>query len=130
MLDTQNQGPQCTACGSPMRLTAIEPGALGQDLRTFTCPKCKRVQRHVIESTVTEAWIEPKQTSPSIGRKNREDHLMDQTTRCSKCGKRMVPVVTVSGRTDLQCISCDDPAVKWAESPLTAPQKPIVAEPV
>ena len=26
MLDTQNQGPQCTACGSPMRLTAIEAG--------------------------------------------------------------------------------------------------------
>jgi hypothetical protein len=24
MLDTQNQGPQCTACGSIMRLTAIE----------------------------------------------------------------------------------------------------------
>jgi hypothetical protein len=40
----------------------------------------------------------------------------------------MVAVVTISGRTDLQCISCDDPAVKWAESPLTAPEKPIVAE--
>jgi hypothetical protein len=36
MLDTQNQGPQCTACGSPMRLTAIEPSTVGQDLRTFT----------------------------------------------------------------------------------------------
>jgi hypothetical protein len=55
---------------------------------------------------------------------------MDRTTRCPKCGKRMVPVVTVSGRTDLQCISCDDPAVKGGESPLTAPEKPIVAEPV
>ena len=65
MLDTQNQGPQCTACGSPMKLTAIEPGALvGQDLRTFTCPRCNMVQRHVIESAVTEAWIAPKQTSP------------------------------------------------------------------
>jgi hypothetical protein len=51
---------------------------------------------------------------------------MDRTTRCPKCGKRMVPVVTISGRIDLQCISCDDPAVKWAESPLTAPEKPIV----
>jgi hypothetical protein len=51
---------------------------------------------------------------------------MDRTTRCPKCGKRMVPIVTISGRTDLQCISCDDPAVKWAESPLTAPDKPIV----
>jgi len=57
MLDTQNQGPQCAACGSSMKLTAIEPCATGQDLRTFTCPKCKRVQRHIIESTVTEAWV-------------------------------------------------------------------------
>jgi len=64
MLDTQNQGPQCTACGSPMRLTAIEPSTLGQDLRTFACPHFKSVQRHVIESAVTEAWIAPKQTSP------------------------------------------------------------------
>jgi len=53
---------------------------------------------------------------------------MDRITRCDKCGKRLVPVVTLSGRTDLQCISCDDPAVKWAESPLTAPEKPIAAE--
>jgi hypothetical protein len=58
--------------------------------------------------------------------KSRED-LMDQTTRCPKCGKRMVPVVTISGRTDLQCISCDDPAVKWAESPVSAPERPIAA---
>jgi hypothetical protein len=49
---------------------------------------------------------------------------MDQT-RCPKCGKRRVPVITISGRTDLQCISCDDPAVKWTESPLTAPDKPF-----
>jgi hypothetical protein len=55
---------------------------------------------------------------------------MDRTTRCPQCGKRLVPVVTLFGRTDLQCISCDDPAVKWAESPLTAAEKPIVAEPV
>ena len=53
---------------------------------------------------------------------------MDQTTRCAKCGKLLEPVVTLSGRTDLQCISCEDPAVKWAESPVTAPEKPIVAE--
>jgi hypothetical protein len=53
---------------------------------------------------------------------------MDRTTDCLKCGKRMVAVITISGRTDLQCISCDDPAVKWAESPLTAPEKPIVPE--
>jgi len=63
----------------------------------------------------------------SLGVKNRED-VMDQITRCPKCGKRMIPVVTISGRTDLQCISCDDPAVKWAESPLTAPEKPVATE--
>ena len=57
-----------------------------------------------------------------------DQDIMDRTTRCPKCGKRMVLVVTISGRTDLQCISCDDPAVKWAESPLMA--QPIVAEPV
>ena len=57
MLDKQNQGPQCTACGSPMRLAAMEPSMGGQDLRTFACPHCKRVQRHIIESAVTEAWL-------------------------------------------------------------------------
>jgi Zn finger protein HypA/HybF involved in hydrogenase expression len=60
MLDAQNQGPQCTACCSPMRLTAIEPSMWGQDLRTFACPQCKRVQQHIIESAVTEAWVTPK----------------------------------------------------------------------
>jgi hypothetical protein len=53
---------------------------------------------------------------------------MDRITLCPKCGKRMVPVVTLSGRTDLQCISCEDPAVKWAESPPAAPEKPIKPE--
>ena len=66
MLDTQNQGPQCTACGSPMRLAAIEPSAHGQDLRTFTCPQCKRVQRHIIESAVTEAWLAPRGSGPPL----------------------------------------------------------------
>jgi hypothetical protein len=60
MLDAQNQGPQCTACGSPMKLTAIEPSALGQDLRTFTCPHRRRVPRHIIDNTVTEAWLKPR----------------------------------------------------------------------
>jgi hypothetical protein len=68
-----------------------------------------------------------KSSSSWLGVENREA-LMDRTTRCPKCEKRMVPVVTLSGRTDLQCISCDDPAVKWSESPLTAPEKPIVLE--
>ena len=35
MLDTQNQGPQCTTCGSPMKLSAIEPSGTGRDLRTL-----------------------------------------------------------------------------------------------
>ena len=43
MLDTQNQGPQCVACGSPMKLTAIEPGNPGHDLRTFSCTQCTRI---------------------------------------------------------------------------------------
>jgi hypothetical protein len=60
MLDRQNQGPQCTACGSPMKLSAIEPSSTGQDLRTFTCPNCTRVQVHIIESAVTDAWLKPK----------------------------------------------------------------------
>jgi hypothetical protein len=60
MLDTQNQGPQCTACCSPTKLTAIEPSNTGQDLRTFSCPRCKGVQRHVIESAVTDAWLGPR----------------------------------------------------------------------
>jgi hypothetical protein len=42
-----------------MRLTAIEPSDTGQDLRTFHCQQCKRVERHVIESAVTEAWRAP-----------------------------------------------------------------------
>jgi hypothetical protein len=56
MLDVPSQGPHCTLCDSPMKLTAIEPSAVGHDLRTFTCPVCKRVERHIIESAVTEAW--------------------------------------------------------------------------
>jgi hypothetical protein len=43
-----------------MKLSAIEPSSTGRDLRTFTCPNCSRVQRHVIDSAVTEAWLKPK----------------------------------------------------------------------
>jgi hypothetical protein len=53
---------------------------------------------------------------------------MEKITRCPNCEKRMVPVATISGRAVLQCISCDDPGVKWSESPRTAPDKPIVQE--
>jgi hypothetical protein len=62
MLDKQNQGPQCTACGSPMKLAAIEPSDTGKDLRTYACPACRRVQRHIIDSSVTEAWLKPRRT--------------------------------------------------------------------
>ena len=68
-----------------------------------------------------------KNASSALGVKIREG-LMDRLTRCPKCGKRLVAVITISGRTDLQCISCDDPAVKWAESPRMAPEKPVVPE--
>jgi phage FluMu protein Com len=53
---------------------------------------------------------------------------MAQITRCKKCGKRLVPVVTICGNIDLQCISCDNPAVKLAHSPPTAPEKPTELE--
>jgi hypothetical protein len=43
-----------------MKLSAIEPSSAGRDLRTFTCPNCSRVQRHIIDSAVTEAWLKPK----------------------------------------------------------------------
>jgi len=40
----------------------------------------------------------------------------------------LVPVITICGNIDLQCISCDDPAVKLAHSPPTAPEKPTELE--
>ena len=55
--------------------------------------------------------------------------VMERVTRCAKCGKLLEPVVAISGRTELQCISCDDPAVKMAERPPTAPESPDRAEP-
>ena len=52
------EGPQCTACGSPMKLTVLELSrSSGYDLRMFACPRCRKVQRQIIESTVTQAWI-------------------------------------------------------------------------
>ena len=100
------------------------PNRLGVDSEWIS-PRTVKPRR---SSCFAETLEWNKSSSSESGVQNRED-LMDRTTRCPKCGKRMVPVVTLSGRTDLQCISCDDPAVKWAESPLTAPEKPIVAEP-
>jgi hypothetical protein len=46
-----------------MKLSAIEPSSAGHDLRTFSCAGCKRVERHIIESAVTEAWLQPKRAA-------------------------------------------------------------------
>jgi hypothetical protein len=63
MLDKQNEGPQCTDCGSSMKLTAIESSnSSGHDLRTFACPRCRRVQQYMIACTVTEDWLEPQRS--------------------------------------------------------------------
>jgi hypothetical protein len=56
----QSRDPQCTACGSPMKLSANEPNSTGHDLRTFTCPECRGVHRQIIESAATEAWLKPQ----------------------------------------------------------------------
>jgi hypothetical protein len=62
---------------------------------------------------------------------------MDKVTRCLHCGKRLVPVPSADGRTELQCIWCDklDPmemtaANKWADSPLATPISEAVPETV
>ena len=56
-----------------MKLTAIESSnSSGQDLRTFACPRCKRVQQYMIASTVTEVWLEPHRSI--------KDHPADAVT--------------------------------------------------
>jgi hypothetical protein len=51
---------------------------------------------------------------------------MDRVTRCLHCGRRLVPVFGVNGRTDLKCVWCDqmDPieteGAKWTDSPLAS----------
>lgn len=82
MLEKQGQGPQCTDCDSPMKLSAIEPSSAGQDLRTFACPICGRVQVHIIESRVTEAWLEPQRVI--------KDHQKNAITN-EIHGGRMIP---------------------------------------
>ena len=71
----------------------------------------------IVYEVALEAWLQV----------NRED-LMDQVTQCTKCGKRTVPVFTLSGGTELQCICCDDPAVKLTQSPATAPDETVAVE--
>jgi hypothetical protein len=65
-----------------MTLTAIEPGGLGQDLRAFTCPKCKRVERHIVDSAVTEAWLEQQRAI-----KARQENAVTREVRDG----RMIP---------------------------------------
>ena len=93
----------------------------------FHLLKGPEAEDHTLYASHTVRSIGTKVSVSGWCEKSGGSH-MDRTTRCPKCGKRMVPIVTISGRTDLQCISCDDPGVKWAESPLTAPEKPIELE--
>jgi hypothetical protein len=65
MHDKQNQGPLCAACGSPMRLSVIEPSMWSRHLRTFACSPCNSSELHFIESAATETW------QAAGGRKNR-----------------------------------------------------------
>src|ERR1700736_4653249 len=120
MLDIQNQGPQCAACGSPTKLTAIEPGAPGQDLRsqdlrsqdlrsqdlrrqdlrTFTCPRCNRVQRHIIDSAVSEAWLAPTEWSAcNASGAMDQPYFREQADRCRRLARDSTdPVLMVSLR--------------------------------
>src|ERR1700726_767994 len=100
MLDIQNQGPQCTACGSSTKLTAIEPGAPGQDLRTFTCPRCNRVQRYIIDSAVSEAWLAPTEWSAcNASGAMDQSYFREQADRCRRLARDSTdPVLMVSLR--------------------------------
>jgi hypothetical protein len=119
--------------------SAARPGQTAQYASLLRPPRFDDAGEHERPNTTGKAAAIPegpsaetlewnKNSSSELEAKNREEDLMDRITRCPKCGKRMVPVATLSGRTDLQCISCEDPAVKWAESPRMAPEEPIVPE--
>ncbi|CAN5472356.1 hypothetical protein BH10PLA2_BH10PLA2_28250 [soil metagenome] len=38
----------CHACSKPMRLSRIDPGEPGYDLRTFECAECKVERRFAV----------------------------------------------------------------------------------
>jgi hypothetical protein len=63
----------------------------------------------------------------SIGRLRGSTGGNMDTTRCSRCKKRMKAVIAENGRTEFRCLECDliDPiktdAVKWAKGPLAEP---------
>ncbi len=42
---------------------------------------------------------------------------MDRVTRCMHCGERMVPMPGLNGRTELNCVFCDDPEQFEADPP-------------
>ena len=88
MVDKQNQGPQCTACGSPMRLMVIEPSMWGQDLRTFACPHCTGVQWHAIESNVTEAWVSQRTEDTGCRRFQRSSFELHAPAPYDQCAAR------------------------------------------
>ena len=63
--------------------------------------------------------------------------MEDRVTRCWHCGKRLMPVPSFDGRTELKCMFCDTldamemtAANKWADSPLTTPISETVPETV
>src|SRR6202166_4157150 len=143
MLDAQNQGPQCTACGSPMRLAAIEPSMWGKDLRTFACLQCKRVQRHIIESAVTEAWLENRSSAaPFSPLGPRGILVLDLANRISRLAKgnqhslgevdtfyvtfrdlvpgRAVPRTRMIDESGFDGVCYDDKAVFWHPGSLPA----------
>ena len=70
-------------------------------------------------------------------REDRGGDAMDRVTRCLHCGKRMVPITSSCGRTDLRCIFCEEldamemtAANKWADGPLATPISETVPETV
>jgi hypothetical protein len=71
-----------------MRLTAIEPSDTGQDLRTFACPHCKRNQQHIIEISVTEAWLEPKRAV-----KGHQKPVACDTARLAPIERRRLEII-------------------------------------
>jgi hypothetical protein len=60
---------------------------LGQDLRTFICPACKRVRRHIFETAVTEAWLEPNRRAVQSGREKAVMHEIHERRLISKQAK-------------------------------------------
>ena len=38
----------CPRCGKPMRMSSIEPGSPGFDMRTFECAKCETTKKFLV----------------------------------------------------------------------------------